>query len=357
MKNIVLTCKLFNADAQYFIDPLIECKHVDRLFLYRNNSPEIKNDTWSRKGEGIYHHNRFKFLNRFFRMLYQRKVDLFIGIYEIPHGLIALIVAIIRKKLVVVSIIGNPKYSLRNEGFRGVVTNWIYKKANAVTVTGTQSKNYLIDQKKLNPNKVFILPNSLPIDEFNIKGKTSKKKYDLVTIGRLSPEKGLIQLIEIINELRKDKPDIKLGIAGKGPQMDELKENIKELQLEDHIDLLGFVESAGEFLKSGKVFITTSLTEGLPRTAIQSMLMGLPVIASNVGDMSDLVINNKTGYLVEDPTSSESFSRAILIVLGKQDNYDLLCRNASMHAQNNYGHQTATKVWDEIIHYIENINN
>ena len=352
MKKVVFICNLFNADARYFLNPVLGSSQIKELKLFRNVSPQLNNDLWKAKGIGFYKNGKLALINRAFKVISQKNIDLYIGIYEIPHGLLALFAALLKRKPSVVSVIGNPKYSIRNKGLRGFVTNWIYKKASVITVTGSQSKNYLIEHKNINQKKVFILPNSVPIEDFTLRGDIPEKKYHLVTIGRLSPEKGLIKLIEIINDLRKEIPNIKLGIAGKGPQMDLLKKKIKTLSLEDNIDLLGYVESAGEFLKSGKVFITTSITEGLPRTAIQSMLMGLPVIASNVGDMQDLVIDNKTGYLIDDPTSGELFSKAILNVIREQSKYKELCQNAIIHVRNNYSQKMATKVWDEIINYL-----
>ncbi len=72
-----------------------------------------------------------------------------------PRGLLTLMAAKIHSKPVVISIIGNPKCDFRNKGFRGKVTNWIYKKAAALTVTGTQSKKFLLNSKKTTPNKVI----------------------------------------------------------------------------------------------------------------------------------------------------------------------------------------------------------
>ena len=328
---------------------MLKAKEVDSLILFRNNSPEIKSDLWLQKGEGVYNDNRFKFLSRLSGILRQKKISVFIGIYEIPHGLIALIVAIIKQKPSIVSIIGNPKYSIRNNGFRGVVTNWIYKRASILTVTGNQSKKFLVEHKGIVENKIYVLPNSIPVDEFiNDKNQLAPKKYDLVTIGRLSSEKGLLNLIGIIAILRKQTPKIRLGIAGKGPQMEELKEKVQEHNLEENIDLLGYVESASEFLRNGKIFISTSYTEGLPRTAIQSMLGGLPVVASNVGDMSDLVINEKTGVLIEDPNDKMSFVNGINMILNDDSKFNIFSENAINYAKKYYSHKAATKVWNDV---------
>jgi glycosyltransferase involved in cell wall biosynthesis len=350
--KINLSCKLFDADAQFFINPILECKDIDKMNLYRDKVLIEEGVLWKSKVNGVYDSTNTKFINRLYRMIINKpKPDVFVGIYEIPHGLLALIAAKVNSRPVVVSIIGNPKYSIRNKGLRGIVTNWIYRFSNVITVTGSQSREFLIQNKSLDPKKVFILPNSIPIDDFT--EKNVQKKYDLITLGRLSPEKGLLNLLEIVVILRKFLPNIKVGIAGKGPQMKVLLSKINQLQLKKNVFLLGYVESASYFLNSGKIFIATSFTEGLPRTVIQSMVGGVPVIASNVGDMSDLVINDKTGVLIENPHDISSFAESIIDILGNEKKYLKLSKECKIHSTKNYSHRAATKVWNKIFDYLE----
>ncbi len=350
--KIKLSCKLFDADAQYFIDPILDCKDINSIVLYRNQSLVVKEVCWNSKLKGVYHSTKLKFIFRLYRMIVDKpKADVFIGIYEIPHGLLALISAKINRKPVIISVIGNPKYNIRNKGFRGFITNWIYKWADVITVTGSQSKAFLIEKKKLNSNKIFILPNSIPIDEFD--SKKTKKEFDLITLGRLSPEKGLLNLLDIVAILRRSLPSIRVGIAGRGPQMKELASRISKLKLEKNVTLLGYVENVSDFLNSGSLFLTTSFTEGLPRTVIQSMVGGVPVIASNVGDMSDLVINDKTGVLIENPHDISSFAESIIDILGNEKKYLKLSEECKIHSTKNYSHRAATIVWNKIFDYLE----
>jgi glycosyltransferase involved in cell wall biosynthesis len=356
--KIKLTCKLNDADARYFIDPIISSNGVGELTLYRNNNPHSKNHKWESKVTGVYHTGWSKLIFRFIRMVTDKPVsDMYIGIYEIPHGLLALFAAKICNKPVVVSVIGNPKYDIRNKGFRGYITKYIYKWADVITITGSQSKRYIENTKNIISEKIFILPNSVPINEF-INGsskKSNNKRYDLVTLGRLSSEKGLLNLLDIINIIRKKIPKIKLGIAGQGPQMKELQSRIIELKLEQNVSLLGYVQNARDFLASGKLFITTSFTEGLPRTAIQSMIGGVPVVASNVGDISDLVINERTGILIDDPNNLTAFAEGILETLSDTKLYSKYSLNAVNHCKQYYSHEAATKVWNDIIEYLHNL--
>jgi glycosyltransferase involved in cell wall biosynthesis len=350
--NIKLTCKLSDSDAWYFLEPIIKSEKIEKLILYRNSKLSIIKTQLGNKIIGKYQSGCFRFLFRLFAMIIDSpSANVFVGIYEIPHGLLALIAAKFHQKPVIINIIGNPKYEFRNKGLRGWLTNWIYRQANVVTVTGNESKNYLITQKKVKKDKIFILPNSIPLNIYN--NKNIKKSYDLVTLGRLSPEKGLFNLLNIISILRKRLPNIKLGIAGKGSMYNDLKVRIQHMQLKQNVDLLGYVNDAVAFLNSSKLFITTSFTEGLPRSTIQSMACGTPVIASEVGDMADLVINGKTGVLISDANDLDAFVEGIFQLLVDEERLNDFTRNGMNHATKYYGHSAAKEIWEDIFKYLK----
>ena len=112
---IRLTCKLFNEDAKYFIYPILASNKTKRIILYRDTPPLPLNMEIYNKLEGVYNNNILKFLIRAIRIIIDKKSDLYIGIYEIPHGLFALIGSWFNNKPSVVSIIGNPRFKIRNK--------------------------------------------------------------------------------------------------------------------------------------------------------------------------------------------------------------------------------------------------
>jgi len=324
---------------------------VNKVVLYRNDAPEPLGLDIHRKMEGVYHNRTFKLVQRLGRMLFDRRADIYIGIYEVPHGIMAILGAYFNKSPSVVSVIGNPKFKIRNKGIRKHITNYIYKKATAVTVTGTESKDYLISEKSMPPEKVFVLPNAIPMDVFY--KMDSKKKYDLVTLGRLSPEKGLYKMMDVVEFIRKKMPEIKLGIAGKGPMLEELKQQIKERGLEENIELIGYVEDAAEFLNEGKLFITTSFTEGMPRTVIQSMACETPAVATEVGDMKDLVTTGKTGYLIKAVDDINEIAERTYNILSNDQLLSELATNCRAHILQNYSYEAGKKSWEDIIKYLK----
>jgi glycosyltransferase involved in cell wall biosynthesis len=344
---IKLACKLFDGDAAYFMEPILRLKGLKQLYIYRDSQIADLPDVLQSKLIGNYSVKKPKFVRRQFQLSKKPVADIYVGFYEIPHGILAILAAMWNRKPSVVAIIGNPKYSFRNEGIRGVITRWVYKRASRITVTGSESRRFLIEEKGLAAEKVFILPNSIPLGSF--RKHNIDKKYDLITLGRLSPEKGLINLLKVAEKLVGINSSFTLGIAGKGPQEEELESHIDSMGLSKNVFLLGFVPDIVEFLNQGRAFITTSKTEGLPRTAIQSMSCGTPVIASNVGDMKDLVIDGKTGYLVDDPEDINAFFEAINMLFSKEEIYS---QNCIRHIEMNFSSEAAVKAWENIINSI-----
>jgi glycosyltransferase involved in cell wall biosynthesis len=347
---IRLACKLFNDDARYFLDPLLMSEKVDTVVLYRNSAPEPLGLDIHLKMEGVYHNNKLKFINRLSRMIRDRKADLYVGIYEIPHGIFSLAAAWFNRKPAVVSIIGNPKFEIRNKGFRKYITNRIYKMADVITVTGTESKIYLVSEKSVPAEKIFVLPNSIPMDVFYKQKRQSR--FDLITLGRLSPEKGLYKMIDVVELIRDKMPDVKLGIAGKGPMQEELELQIKERGLEDNIEILGYVKDAAEFLNEGKLFITTSFTEGMPRTVIQSMACETPVVATEVGDMKDLVLTGKTGYLIKAEDDAVKIADETYKILSNDTIMNSYAANCHKHIDEHFSHKAGHRAWENMFDYL-----
>jgi glycosyltransferase involved in cell wall biosynthesis len=137
--------------------------------------------------------------------------------------------------------------------------------------------------------------------------------YCVGAIGRLSPEKGLRYLIEAIEELRISGNECKAVIIGDGKQKLELAEMIKEKNLSKHIMLSGYIENASKYMPFFKVIVLPSLTEGLPVTILEAMQAEVPVVATRVGGIPEVLGNGLYGHLVE-PKSAIDLAEKILII-------------------------------------------
>jgi glycosyltransferase involved in cell wall biosynthesis len=349
--KLSIACKLDPYGAFGFIKPISDVHGVTQVDVFRDE-PALAYEKvkyhYPSKGQG----NIISHIKKFFNMMriLDKHYTLSIGIYEIPHGLLAYMSGRFKKVPCVISIIGNPGYRQLRKGIRQAISKYMYKRCHAVTVTGSKSKKILIEQG-IKEDKIFILPNSIDIEKF--KPVSTDKKYDIVSLGRLSEEKELGNFIKIIKELKKDIPNIKAAIAGKGPEENKLKQMIKDLDLSDNIDMPGYVEDITKFYNSSRLFLLTSHTEGLPRTILEAMACEIPCIASNVGDMSDIIDHGENGILINDSNNIPEFLKQIKSIFNDKKLYDMISKNARLKIINKYSYDSATKLWKNIIEKLE----
>jgi glycosyltransferase involved in cell wall biosynthesis len=123
----------------------------------------------------------------------------------------------------------------------------------------------------------------------------------IVSVARLMPWKGMGALIEIMPDLIKEMPDIRLKIIGDGPEMKNLKFKIKDLGLEEMVELTGELprQEVLSFNAAANVFVLNSGYEGLSHVLLEALQMGTPVVASNVGGNPELIQSPKQGLLFD----------------------------------------------------------
>ena len=174
-------------------------------------------------------------------------------------------------------------------------------------------KSFLFNHASHKINKIICVSSSV-FDEYYFKNNISKKKiilnnyidrnevinksneykieknYDVFFFGRLSAEKNPIDFIEIINRLNQK--NIKCIMIGDGPLYDECMKKIKLYNLQKNIEMVGFKENPFPYVKKSKIGIITSKYEGFGLTAIESMILGKPILHSGVGGLKEIFNNN-----------------------------------------------------------------
>jgi glycosyltransferase involved in cell wall biosynthesis len=353
--NIFTIIKCSLKDSFDFITQVAKINQVKRVTVFRDDL-SLPHDKVHYVLPFLKKSSSLKNLFRLFQIIIRRKLkpSIIIGIYEIPHGLLAVIASRLLNVPSAVSIIGNPAYSKLRKGFRMKLTMWILKNTSFITVTGINSKQFLIS-KGLPDEKIFILPNTLDFSTFK-KQNNPEKKYDIISLGRISNEKHVEIIVQIIAKLKKEMPALKAAIAGSGPELEGIKALVKLLELEKTIDIPGYIpeDQLENFYNSGRVFALTSETEGFPRTIIQAAACGVPVVASRVGDIDDIIENDVNGFLVERFDDVNSFTELILKLLNDHKLYNQFSEDLMKKVHESFSHHRATEVWASIIQKTQN---
>lgn len=137
------------------------------------------------------------------------------------------------------------------------------------------------------------------------------------TIAELHKNKGLSYAVEAFAKITHENPLLYYFILGEGEEKEHLNTLVKYHGLRGRVFLLGFVEDASVFLKGFNAFILPSTKEGLPLVILEAGLAKLPVIATNVGGIPEIIENMKTGILVQ-PRDPQDIANAILSIVSNE---------------------------------------
>lgn len=135
----------------------------------------------------------------------------------------------------------------------------------------------------------------------------------LFTAGRFAQPKALHHMVDAFAKIQPDFPQSTLVIAGDGPLFNEVSLQIQNLHLESSIRLLGARSDVPALLAASDVYVNSSIWEGLPMAILEAMMTGLPIIATQVGDIPR-VVTREAGMVVPpgDPTSLATAMRTLL---------------------------------------------
>lgn len=186
----------------------------------------------------------------------------------------------------------NPHRRIRNYRY-AFIEKFAYKNCDVAIVTSCHNKRYLVDTYHLSGNMISIIPNYIDTAKF-YPTANEKIKNRIIFVGRLSKVKNIYNLIDAV-----EKAGIDLDIYGAGELEQDLKEYIRGRHVK--IRLMGIVpnDSLPTVLNKYKYFILPSLHEGMPKTLLEAMACGLICIGTNVGGISEVIVDRENGYLVE----------------------------------------------------------
>lgn len=176
------------------------------------------------------------------------------------------------------------------------------------------------DQSKIKTIKLAVDVDSIQFRQ----RKNAEAK--IMMVGRLVEKKGFTYALKAVNLLKNKLPNLQLNIFGDGELMDSLKQEVSDLEIENHVNFRGFtdIKEVIEQLYKHDILIVPSVQamdgdrEGIPQTTVEGMATGIPAIASDHAGLPELVINEQTGLQVPE-RDSKAISEAILKLVKNPD--------------------------------------
>lgn len=149
-------------------------------------------------------------------------------------------------------------------------------------------------------NKVLVIPNGIEIRPFSPRRKLDDKTITIISVGRLVKSKAYetaIKCIALLKKILKNNYELKYKIVGHGPEQDSIAANIEYYGLGEEIELITYPSDIYELLESSDIYLSTTTFEGISNAIMEAMNCALPLVVTDAGDNSRLVLNNKNGFL------------------------------------------------------------
>ena len=170
-------------------------------------------------------------------------------------------------------------------------------------VSGLVCKGYLIIRYPYLEDKVIVNSNLIPVEEIRAKAEPEIKKRKIlhfVTVGRVDYQKAYDRLLNILEKLYDKGYRFEWKIIGGGDDFDRINQRLMNSRVKACVEMLGTLSNPFPFVKEADVFALLSNFEGRPNTIYEAFVLGTPVIATDVGCVSEMVIPGENGWLVDN---------------------------------------------------------
>jgi glycosyltransferase involved in cell wall biosynthesis len=190
---------------------------------------------------------------------------------------------------------------------RVLANRLLMKRCDRVVGVGEAVRQALVANEGIPPERVGVVLNGIDLSAYRVRPEcptgvrreigVSDDDFMILQVARLDSLKDHPTALRALKKVAALLPNVRLVLAGDGPQRPEIERLVSELELASHVRLLGTRRDVANLLAATDVFLLTSVSEGIPLTVIEAMAAGVPVVATDVGGVGELVGDGTTGFL------------------------------------------------------------
>jgi glycosyltransferase involved in cell wall biosynthesis len=302
--------------------------------------------------EGIDHlylpKNPFKKVSRFTNVLKERKIDI--------------IFSFLPKDTILSGICGRAaKVPYVFGGIRNSHLPWLkfftLKLINNHLLNYTIANNYAAYESSLEfgfNNKVFVIHNGIEIRPIPKKHKSNNNSITIISLGRLVKQKDYETAIRAIAELKqilKEKVNLKYKIVGQGPREEYILTKIKKYGVKKEVEVITDASNVYDLLETSDIYLCTSTFEGISNSIMEAMNCALPIVATDAGDNSRLVLDGTNGFITEIGLYKE-IAKHLASLIESSDLQERMGNESYDHLKDNFGYEAFQKKY---LNLIENI--
>ncbi len=257
----------------------------------------------------------------------KHKIQMIHTHWLVPQGLIGALFNFVFKIPHVATVHGSDISILQKNRLLIILCRFIVRNSDMITVNSNYMKRQLESIAPDCSAKIRVIPMGINPEKFKATEFIDIKKkfmteHLVLSVGRLIDWKGTIHLINAMPAVLRQIPDTVLLIIGAGPEKETLINRTHELDLENRIHFLGVVdnEDLPSYYHAADVFVLPSIiksgkTEALGVVLLEAMASGCPVIGSNVGGITDIIVDGETGFLVPEQRPDVLADRIVQMLL------------------------------------------
>ena len=210
--------------------------------------------------------------------------------------------------------------------------------------------------KKVSPGKAITIYNSVDLDRFqnDVNNGDLREKFGIGpkskvigTVGRLSTEKGYDYFLRAAKIVIEFDPSVVFLIAGDGRLREQLEYLSEELGIREKVIFTGLRQDIEDIYSMIDIFVSSSITEGLPLAILEAMAMGKPVIATNVGAVPKIVRHGRTGILLE-PRDIVRLSKAIEDMVRSPGRAEMMAANGQNLVYSEFSDEVMVSKYEEV---------
>ena len=225
----------------------------------------------------------------------------------------------------------------------------ILRMSDRIIVNSDMAKLYSVKKLGISESKFIKIKNILPSNllSYKIVGNIQTLKLKLLpgikgdeiillSVNRLHEEKRTLSALNIFFNLRREGILAKMVIIGQGEEYEAIKEFGKKSEFNNDIYLLGWRENVYDYMAISDIFLLLSIREGVSNSLVEAQYLGLPSIVTNVGGNSEVVVDNKTGYIVPKDNFEIQVVSYIKNLIENKDKIESFRKESRINIINNY---------------------
>jgi glycosyltransferase involved in cell wall biosynthesis len=211
-----------------------------------------------------------------------------------------------------------PDYPRRK---RMLVNRLLLGRRDRVVGVGEAVRRALVANEGIPPQRVAVIYNGIDLAGFanGYHDRAAARKdmgvgpgdLVLIQVARLDYLKDHATAVRTLERVVRHRPDTRLVLVGEGPEQAKIEEEVRRRGLEAHVRFLGLRKDVARLLPAADLFLLTSISEGIPLTLIEAMAAGLPVVATEVGGVGEVVVDECTGLLAPSGDDAALAARVI----------------------------------------------